>query len=136
MKNVAYLIIFILLSIVGYILIPQQVFIAGYWWLAIPFITLFALVTMCTIRNVRNTYSTKISKKGFVASIFGFSALQVCGLSAYACSTALGFTILATILPHTVLNFFQQHSILIILLSIFIQIYALFQLKCINIQNK
>lgn len=117
-------------------MIPNQVFIAGFWWLAIPFIFLFALVCTCTIRNLTNSYSNKVSKRGFIASALGFSALQVCGLSAYACSTAIGFTILAGILPHTILNIFQQYSIQIISISILIQIYALYQLKCFNFFKK
>lgn len=136
MKNVFYIFLFIVLSYLGYLLIPRQVFIAGFWWLAIPFIILFALVTTCTIKNLKVSLTSKVSKRGFFASVLGFSALQVCGLSAYACSTALGFTILAGILPHTILNLFQEYSIFIILVSIIIQIYALYQLKCFNFLKK
>jgi hypothetical protein len=130
MKEFFYTLIFLIFLYLGYLFVPNQVFNAGYWWLAIPFIFLFALVTTCSIQKIRINYKSKSSKRGFIASIIGFGALQVCGLSAYACTTALGFTIMAVILPPTILNFFQQYSVLIISIAIVIQIYALIQLNC------
>jgi hypothetical protein len=122
--------------IVGYILIPKQVFTAGYWWLAIPFILMFSILSVCSIKNIVSNSKYKGSKKGIIASIFGLGALQVCGLSAFACSSALGFTLMATILPHTTLSFFQNYSLQIIIFSLIIQIYAIYQLKCLNFLKK
>ena len=136
MKKVLYLFSILIFAYIGYILVPKQVFLSGFWWLAIPFIVSFALVTTCTIRNLRLRFQNSGGKKGLLASFFGFGALQVCGLSAYACSTALGFSILASVLPHSFLLIFQQYSVLIILISIIVQIYALFQLDCIKLLKK
>ena len=137
MKFFLNIILFLFFSYLGYILIPSQVFQSGFWWLAIPFILLFSLVTLCTIKNLKiNLKNSRGSKRGLFASALGFGALQVCGLSAYACSTALGFTILATILPHSILNIFQQYSVFIIIFSIFVQIYALIQLNCLSFIKK
>jgi hypothetical protein len=136
MKKVIYLFLILIFLIIGYILVPKQVFLSGFWWLAIPFIVSFALVTTCTIRNLRLRFQNGGGKKGLLASFFGFGALQVCGLSAYACSTALGFSILASILPHSILVIFQQYSVFIILISIVVQIYALFQLDCVKLLKK
>jgi len=136
MKILVNIFLILILSVVGYLFILKSGFESGYAWLAIPFIVFFALLTFCMLRNFKSNFKNKGSKKGFFASILGFGALQVCGLSAYACSTALGFTVLATILPHSVLNIFQQYSIQIILVSIVFQIYALYQLKCLNFFKK
>lgn len=137
MKFLLNIILFLVFSYLGYILIPSQVFNSGFWWLAIPFILLFSLVILCTIRNLQiNLKNSKGSKRGLFASALGFGALQVCGLSAYACSTALGFTVMATILPHSILNIFQEFSVFIIIFSIFVQIYALVQLNCLSFLKK
>jgi len=137
MKLALNIFLFLFFSYLGYILIPKQVFDNGFWWLAFPFVILFSLVASCSFKNLKNNLIlSKGSKRGFLASALGFGALQVCGLSAYACSTALGFTILATILPHSILNIFQQYSVWIIIFSISIQLYALTKLRCLPILKK
>ena len=131
--------LFILLLVFGYFLTPQHIFLGNYKYLAYVFIVLFAILNYCIVKTIYRNYIYNKKQKGFtkgvIASILGVSALQVCGLSAYACSTSIGFTILATFLPHTFLNFLQNYSVEIISISILIQFITIWHLKCFNFWN-
>jgi len=133
------LVLFLILLVFGYFLTPQHIFIGNYKYLAYTFIVLFAILNYCIIKTIYRNYLFNKNQKGFtkglIASILGVSALQVCGLSAYACSTSIGFTILATFLPHTFLTFLQDFSVQIIAISIVVQFITIWHLKCFNFWN-
>lgn len=130
------IVLFVLLLVFGYFLTPKHIFLGNYKYLAYIFIVLFAILNYCILKTIYRNYVYNKKQKGFtkgvIASILGVSALQVCGLSAYACSTSIGFTILATFLPHTFLNFLQNYSVEIISISILIQFITIWHLKCFN----
>lgn len=131
------IILFLMLLIIGYFLTPQHIFSGNYKYLAYIFIILFAILNYCIVKTVYRNYIYNKKQKGFtkglIASILGISALQVCGLSAYACSTSIGFTLLATFLPHTFLTFLQDFSVEIISISIVVQFITIWHLKCFKL---
>jgi len=131
---------FLFLLALGYFVTPQHIFNGNFKYLGFIFILLFAILNYCVIKTIYRNYvynrKNKSFKRGILASLLGISALQVCGLSAYACSTTVGFTILVTFLPHTFINFLQDFSVEIISVSIFIQALSILHLKCFDIKIK
>jgi len=133
------LLTFLFLLVLGYFLTPQHIFTGKFFFLGFLFIIFFSVLNYCIIKTIYRNYVYSYKqlgfKKGILASVIGIFALQVCRLSAYACSTTVGFTILATFLPHTLINFLQNFSVEIISISILIQAYSIFYLKCFKING-
>lgn len=131
--------IFLFLLMFGFFITPQHIFNGNFKFLGYMFILFFALLNYCIVKTIYRNYVYNKNnlgfKKGIFASIIGISALQVCGLSAYACSTTIGFTFLATFLPYAFLNFLHEFSVEILAISIFVQAFSILHLNCFEIKN-
>lgn len=128
------IIIFILSAILGYILVPKKIFSGAWIIIGIIYIILFSLVITCIARTIKekvvNAKNTGASLISIIASIFGIGALQVCGIGAPVCGATIGVGIMSIIFPHTTITFFEQHHVGIIIISLILQIVALYYMGC------
>ena len=119
---------------VGYFLVPQHVFHTSFAFLAFVFMFLFALTTMCIIRNIKErivlaeTY--KSSLFSIVAIILGLGALQICGIGAPVCGAAVGFGIFSFFFPTTFAYLPHQYIVYILFVSIGFQLISLYFMNC------
>ncbi|MFA7314710.1 MAG: hypothetical protein WC025_02135 [Candidatus Magasanikbacteria bacterium] len=63
------------------------------------------------------------------------SALQVCSVGAAFCGVSFGSTIVAIIFPEVAFHFLSRYAVAIIIISILIQIYALYKIYCLEKNN-
>jgi hypothetical protein len=97
---------------------------------------LFSLTTTCLVRNVKErikyakTY--KSSLLSLLATGIGLAALQVCGAGGLFCGANIFIGILSSILPNIMLGFLDKYSLLILIISIFTQIFSLYKMKCFH----
>lgn len=126
-----------LLSFVGsYFLIPRHLFFSKYLILTILFMLSFSVLVTCSVRNIKEkilvakTATTSIW--GLVASALGLTALQVCGLGGAFCGGSIFFGLLTTIIPGFAVNFLTDYSVPLLIVSIFLQILAGWQMGCLK----
>lgn len=123
--------VFLISLVIGYFLTPKNVFYGFYTFLGIFYIIFFALVMTCMIRVIKekvlNLKKAGASFFSIILSIFGFSALNVCGIGAPVCTS--GITIgFASIFP----SFLKEYSIYFLILSIVLQILAIIYMGCLK----
>lgn len=127
--------VFILFLILGTFITPTKVFYNWYWLLAIIFILVFALTMTCLIRNIKDKIvsykKTNSSLLSLFSIILGVSALHMCTIGAPVCGAA-GVGLLALILPTIAHSFISDFSIFIVLLSILLQLFALYNMGCLS----
>lgn len=127
-------IVFILSMIMIYFFLPRGIFKGILSIIGIIFILLSSMVLTCFVRNIKEKYlSAKLnatSSLGLLATIIGISSLQICGLGAPVCGASIVAGILALIAPGVSLHFLKNHEIIIIIISILIQILALYLMNC------
>jgi hypothetical protein len=127
-------IVFFLALIVSYFLIPRHLFMNHYWFLALIFMISFSLLLTCSVRNIKEkiqvakTYQTSIW--GMIFSVLGLTALQVCGLGGAFCGTSIFLGVLTTIIPGFAVSFLTEYAVELVLVSILIQIFAIWQMGC------
>ncbi len=135
MKSKYCLISFILIAIGAYFLVPKKIFYGFYSIIAIIFIIVFSLTLTCMIRSIKDkTEARKKQRTGsiisFIFSILGLSALHTCTIGAPVCGASIGAAIVSVFFPAFALDFLNDYAILVVIISIVIQIFALFQMKC------
>ena len=119
---------------IGYFFIPPHVFHTSYAPLAFVFMFLFALTTMCVVRNVKEkvilakTY--KSSLFSIVAIILGLGALQVCGVGAPVCGATVGLGIFSFFFPTVFANLPKTFAVYLLSGSILIQLLSLYFMNC------
>jgi len=132
-------VLFFIIFILSYYLMPIKELNGFSLVLRIIFIALFSLSFTCIIRNIKEkiklqrTYKSSIVS--LLASAIGLSALQVCGFGGPVCGASLGLSILTAILPNFVFKFLMDHSIIILIIAILFQFMALYFLKCFKKVN-
>ncbi len=131
--------------ILGYFIVPKKIFYGFYdTALGIIFITVFALVITCLVRQTKEriklakTYSGAVI--GIIATAIGLTALEACGIGAPVCGAMVGMGFLSVILPISTIDIVSQYAIPILIGSILIQLLSLYFMNCfkriINITNK
>ena len=125
---------FIVAFILSYFLIPHNLQ-PEFFYLSIIFMSVFALVVMCVVRNIKEQILVARTKKSslitLLISLIGISAFQVCG-AGFVCGAGIGMAILAMILPSTMLSLLNEYAFLIIVFSILFQLAALYFMKCFH----
>ena len=128
--------VFLITFIGSYFLIPDTVFNGVYYVLAITFMTTFALTLTCLVRSIKEKVVSARTYKGsflsFLATVLGFSALQVCGIGAPVCGASLRVGFLSVIFPKIVHDFFHEASVWIVGFSILFQLIGLYYMKCLT----
>lgn len=126
--------VFLIGFIGSYFLLPQRVFYDGYIILALLFMLGFGLTFACIIRNIKERmFAPRVASGsilGTIATIIGLSAMQLCGVGLQICGMSLGFGILSVVLPSVLLNFLISYAVPIVIISIIIQIFSLWQMNC------
>ncbi|MEM4397532.1 MAG: hypothetical protein QW757_02825 [Candidatus Woesearchaeota archaeon] len=126
-------IVFLLSLALGSILTPKRIFYGYFTILGVFYIFLFALVMTCMVRIIKekviNLKHTGASFFSIILSLLGFSALNVCGIGAPVCGAGLTIGI-ASFFPSFFNNFFHNYAWLILIISIIIQILALWYMGC------
>ncbi|MCD6477663.1 MAG: hypothetical protein J7K87_01545 [Candidatus Aenigmarchaeota archaeon] len=93
-----------------------------------------SLSLTCIIRNIKErvklskTYET--SSISVIAAGIGLAALQVCGVGAPVCGASVGLGILSAIFPGVFVNVLEFYAIWIIVISIALQLIALYEMNC------
>jgi hypothetical protein len=92
----------------------------------------FSLVITCIIKNFKDRITLVKTYQGsffgILGTAMGISALQVCGLG--VCGTGVGIVVLGLVFPSTLIAFLTDKSVELVLLSIFINVVALYSLGC------
>ena len=126
--------VFVIIFILSYFLVPEDVFVGYYILLAVAFMLSISLSLTCIIRNIKErvklsrTYET--SSISVIAAGIGLAALQVCGVGAPVCGASVGLGILSAIFPGVFVNFLQSYAVWIIVISIVLQLIALYEMNC------
>lgn len=127
-------IVFLISLILGYFLVPKDLWESSYIYLAIPFVFLFALTMACTVRNIKEKVRSKQLKGGslisIVANILGISVLQICGIGVPMCGVSIGMSILTLFLPSTLLMSLAQYGVWMLSVIIFLQLVSLYFSGC------
>ena len=93
----------------------------------------------CFVRSLKEKiYTAKsngASLLGILAIIFGFGAIQAGTIGAPICGASIGAGVIAIAYPNLAMNFFEDYSVTIILVSILIQIIALYLMKCFKLKK-
>lgn len=124
-----------LIALVGtYFLVPKKVFYGYYALIGIFFIIMASLTIACLVRTIKekvlSAKASGASLLGILSIIFGFGALQACTIGAPVCGATIGGGIIALIFPGFAFSLIEKYSVLIVLISIFIQLLALYLMKC------
>ncbi len=125
--------VFLLALIGGYFLIPPTILSGLNLVLALTFLILFAFVTTCLVRNIKEKVSvartSQVGILGILAIIFGFSALQMCAVNS-VCLVGAGAGILSLIFPGVMFSFLEKYAVAILIVSILIQLATLYFMGC------
>ena len=133
-------IVFAASLIVGYFIIPGQVFHGYYSLLGAAFIISFGSVLTCLIRQTKEKiklakmYSGAVA--GIIATAIGLAALESCGIGAPVCGAMMGLGFLSVIFPISSVNFIAKYSIAIVSISILTQLISLYFMNCFRKVNK
>jgi len=130
--------VLIFMVIFSYFLVPEKVFYRFYNLLAVLFILIFALSFTCLIRSVKDRINKNRKQKtgsifGMLFGVIGLSALHTCTIGAPVCGASIGMAVVSAIFPTIALDFMSDYSITIVLVSIILQVIALYQMKCFKI---
>ncbi len=132
--------VFIISLVITSFIVPKRVFHSYYTIIGILFILITAILMTCFIRGMKEKVNSAkangASFIGILGIIFGFGALQACTIGAPVCGASIGGGILALLFPGFALGLLEKYSIWIIIISIFIQILALYFMRCLNISFK
>ena len=130
-------IVFLMALVIGYFFIPRTVFSSDSLILAVIFLITFSLVITCLARNTKEKIllarSQKIGIVSILAIILGFSALQMCAVNS-VCLASVGAGILSIIFPGIMFSFLEKYAVIILLLSISTQIFALYSMGCFKLK--
>lgn len=131
--------VFLLFLLLGLIITPGKIFYSGYWILGILFVLVFAVTMTCLTRNIKDkVLSARRTNSAFtsiIGIILGVSALHMCTIGAPVCGAA-SVGLLALILPTVAYQFLSNFSIWIVVLSILLQLYALYSMGCLKLNCK
>ena len=121
--------------VLSFYLIPHKLFVGFYLLLVLAFAVSFSLVMTCLIMNMKQRFKTARSAGknivGVIAGLLGLSALQVCTVGAGSfCAVSLGGSVVAAIFPGVAFHFMTRYAVAIIIISILIQVFALYKMKC------
>ena len=95
---------------------------------------IFSIVSACVVRVIKEKAVTmRKTGAGIIAVIFaafGLGAMQVCGIGAPVCGATVGAGLFSLFFPALFASFLDEHALSLIILSIVIEIIALYYLKC------
>ena len=127
-------VIFILSLILITVLIPKKIFYSYYSILGALFIFVTSITITCFIRNIKEKVflakANGASIIGIITIILGFGGLQACTVGAPVCGASIGAGFFALFFPGIAMDLIEKYSILVIILSIIIQIFALYFMNC------
>jgi len=116
------------------ILIPKKIFYGYYSILGGFFILLSSLLLTCFVRNIKEKVvlakAQKMSFLGIIFLVIGLAAMGTCGVGAPVCGASVAGGVIALLFPGFAFAFFSDHSIVIILFSMFAQVIALYYMNC------
>ncbi len=114
------------------IVLPQPLYTGYALPLTISFIMVFSFSMTCVARNlIQNFRTARVRNRSIVsilASMVGISAFHVCG--ALACGYGAGLFFFSAIFPVAFLDFLMEYSAWIIMVSMGLQLGAMYQMKC------
>ncbi len=134
LKSYYCVLIFTIAFIASYFLVPEKIFYGWYTILGISFMTVFALVIMCIVRNIKEKVVLAKTYGGSIVSIIavaiGLAALEVCGVGAPVCGATIGIGIFSALLPSVALGFFEKYGTYIVVFTVILQVISLYFMNC------
>ena len=129
-------IVFILSMIILTFLVPKKIFYGFYILLGILFILVTSFVITCFVRSVKEKFfsvkESGASLLGMITALLGFSSLHFCTIGAPVCGSYLGAGLFAILFPGVAFNFFEKYSLLIFLISLLFEVFALKLMGCLS----
>ncbi len=126
--------VFLLSLIFVFILVPHKIFYRFYTILGILFIVITSLTITCFVWGIKqkiNYAKTQgVSFIGLITIILGFGALQACTIGVPACTVSVGAGFFALFFPGVVLGLLGKYSVAIVIISLMIQLLALYFMNC------
>ena len=132
--------VFLLSLILTSFLVPKKIFYGYYSIIGSLFILITSLTITCFIRNIKmKAFAAKESGASLVSIIMivlGLGALQACTIGSPICGASIGAGFFALFFPSIAFNLIEENSILIVVISILIQILALYFMGCFKFSCK
>ena len=134
-KSYYCILVFFVMTIISYFLIPDKIFYGYYSLVAVVFIIVFSLTFTCLIRSIKDKIVEHKKQNlkpiwGALIGLIGLSALQTCAIGAPVCGVSVGMAIVSAIFPAIAFDLINDYSLTILFLSICIQIISLYQMRC------
>lgn len=127
-------IVFVIFAFLVLMFTPRKIFYSYYIILGVAFVLVTSLTATCFVRNVKerilSAKASGASVVGIISVVFGFGALQACTIGAPVCGVSLGAGIAALVFPGVAFGFAEKYGIWIVIVSIVIQVVALYYMKC------
>jgi L-asparagine transporter-like permease len=128
--DIGFLVFFVLLLL----FLPDKIFEGYLAILGILFSLVFALSLTCMMKTIteraKSAKRTGHSILGVIMGLLGFSALHVCTIGLPFCSATIGLAVISSIFPVFLLDYLYEYPYIIIAISLLIQIYSLYSMKC------
>ncbi len=127
--------VFSVMLVVSYFLVPKKIFYGYYSIIAVIFILVFALNFTCLVRSIKDRIVEKKKQSSasfwsFLIGVIGLSALQTCAVGAPVCGASIGIAVLSSIFPAFAFDWLSEYALWIIIISILIQLVSLYQMNC------
>lgn len=131
--------VFLLAFAGAYFLIPRRALSGDYGLLVIIFMLTFAASITCTLKNIKEKFSSGFkagsSLLSIGASLIGLTAVQFCSVNAVMCGSTIGFSLIAAVLPHSAFHFFHFNAVPLLMVSTVIQLVSLWQIGCLRFEK-
>lgn len=117
--------------IITLLLMPRHLFQGWLIVATIAYVASFSITVSCLVRETKErvAHAAGHSFLSIIGAVLGYTALQVCGSGAF-CGATMGMGIISAILPKVALSLITQHAYVVLLISIFMQLIALFRMHC------
>ena len=126
--------VFLFSLIIISIVIPKKIFYGYYSILGGLFILFSSVLLTCFIRNIKERVvlakTQKMSFLGIIFLVIGLAAMGTCTVGAPVCGASVAGGFIAILFPGFAFTLLNEHSILIIFISLLMQILALYYMKC------
>jgi hypothetical protein len=122
-------------ALVGsYYLVPEKIFYGPFIILGILYILIFSLTFTCIIWTIKekvvNLKNAGAGIVSIIAAVLGIGAMQVCTVGAPICGASVGLGLFSLFMPTVSQDFMNDHAVVLIIVSIAVQLAALYYMKC------
>ncbi len=123
--------VFTITFILTLLLIPRHLLQGWLLPLTLMYIASFSITVSCFVRETKERVirAAGHSITSIIGAVLGYTALHACSSGAF-CSGSVGLGIISALLPKVALSFITQHAYVVLALSIAMQFFSLWQMRC------